>query len=151
MAITTAMCTSFRSELMTATHDFTITTGHAFKLGLFKATVGRTYGKATTNLSEIQAATSDEASGTGYTAAGAALTNVSPTSASDVAFADFSNDVVWTITGSMSSDGAFIHNTSASNATVSVHDFGSTKTATDGTFTVQMPAAASGTAILRLA
>lgn len=148
MAITTAMCTSFKKELMTATHDFTTSTGHAFKVALIKATPTGTYGAATTNYSDVTG-NSDEASGTGYTVGGEALTNVTPTTSGTTALTDFA-DVQWA-SATISADGCIIYNTSASNAAVSVHDFGGTKTASGGNFDLQFPAADSSNAILRLA
>ena len=149
MAITTAMTDTFRKELMTAGHDFTLTTGSVFKIALFKASVAGTYGKATTNFSDMTSSPTDETSGTGYTTGGKTLTNVTPTIDTNVAITDF-NDQTWS-TATFSSDGAMIYNSSLSNASVSVHDFGSTKTASGGDFVLTFPAAAAATAILRLA
>lgn len=148
MAITTAMCTSFKVELLQATHDFTASTGHAFKVALIKNAQTGTYGATTTNYSDVTG-NSDEASGTGYTAGGETLTNVTPTSSGTTAFTDF-NDVQWTA-ATISADGCIIYNSSASNAAVSVHDFGGTKTASGGNFDLQFPTADATNAILRLA
>ena len=150
MAATTAMCTSYKVELMRGLHDHTASTGDAFKLALIKSSMTGTYGAATTNYSDVTG-NSDEASGTGYTAGGVALTNVTPTSSGTTAYADFADPTAWTITGSMSADAALIYNTSNSDAAVSVHNFGSTKTATDGDFTITFPTADASNAILRLA
>ena len=149
MAITTAMVDTFRKELMTADHDFTLTTGNVFKIALFKASVAGTYGKATTNFSDMTSSPTDETSGTGYTTGGKTLTNVTPTIDTNVAITDF-NDQTWS-TATFSSDGAMIYNSSLSNACVSVHDFGSTKTASGGDFVLTFPAPAPATTILRLA
>jgi hypothetical protein len=150
MAATTAMCTSFKVELFEAKHDFNASGGSSFKLALIKSSMSGTYGAASTNYSNITG-NSDEASGTGYTAGGVALTNIDPTSSGTTAFPDFADPTAWTITGSMSADACMIYNTSNSNSAVSVHDFGGTKTATDGDFTITMPTADASNAILRLA
>jgi len=148
-SVTNAMCTSFKVELMTATHNFTASTGNAFKIALIKASPTGDYGAATTNYSNLTGA-SDETSGTGYTAGGVALTNVTPTSSSTTAFTDFSNDPTWT-SASFSADGALVYNTSSSNRSVCVLTFGGTKTVTSGSFVIQFPAANSTDALIRIA
>jgi len=149
MAITTAMCTSFKVELMTGTHNFTASTGNTFKMALIKASPTGTYNAATTNYSNVTG-NSDETSGTGYSAGGASLTNVTPTSTGTTAYTTFSPNPSWT-SASFSCSGCIIYNSSASNKSVSVHDFGGTQTVSSGTFTVVMPTADSSNAILRIA
>ena len=146
MAITQAMCTSFKQGLLTAQHNFT-TGGDVFKLALF--TSSATLSAATTDYS-----TSNEASGTNYTAGGGALTNVTPTTSSTTALTDFS-DLVFT-DATITARGALIYNTTAGAGTgttdsVIVLDFGSDKTSTAGDFTIVFPAAAASTAIIRVA
>lgn len=148
MATTTAMCTSFKSEVLQALHDFTTSTGSAFKIALIKSSPAGTYGAASTNYSNITG-NSDEVSGTGYTAAGKALTNVTPTTSGTTAYADFA-DVSWT-SASFTASAAMIYNTSNSNSSVSLHDFGGDKTVTSGTFTIQFPTADASNAIIRIA
>lgn len=148
MAITTAMPTSFKQEVLVATHDFTNSTGHTFKIALIKATPTGTYGAASTNYSDVTG-NSDEASGTGYTVGGNTLTSATPTTSGTTAYCDFT-DTSWT-TATISADGCIIYNTSASNAAVYVGDFGGTKTSTGGTFSVTFPAADASNAILRIA
>ena len=150
MAISTAMCTSFKVELLEAKHDFNASGGSAFKIGLFKQTVTGTYGVATTNYSNVTG-NSDEATDSlaAYSAGGSALTNVDPTSSSTTAYTDFSN-VTWT-PSTIDADGAFIYNTSNSNSMVSVHDFGGTKSSNNGDFTIQFPTPDAGNAIIRIA
>ncbi len=148
-SVTNAMCTSFKVELMTATHNFTTSTGNAFKIALIKATPTGDYGAATTNYSNLTGA-ADETSGTGYTAGGVALTNVTPTSSSTTAFTDFSNDPTWS-SATFSADGALIYNTTSSNKAVCVLTFGGTKSVTSGSFVIQFPAANSTDAIIRIA
>jgi len=148
-SVTNAMCTSFKVELMTATHDFTASTGNAFKIALIKASPTGDYGAATTNYSNLTGA-SDETSGTGYTAGGVALTNVTPTSSSTTAFTDFSNDPTWT-SATFSADGALIYNTTSSNRAVCVLTFSGTKSVTSGSFVIQFPAPNATDAIIRIA
>lgn len=142
MAITTAMCTSFKVESWKAIHDLTVSTGDAFKLALYVSAA--TLSAATTAYSAT-----NEASGTGYTAGGGALTNVTPISSGTTALADFA-DLVFS-TATITARGCLIYNSTESNASVSSHDFGADKTATAGDFTVQFPTADASNAILRLA
>ena len=150
MAISQAMCTSFKSELMTATHDFTTTTGSVFKIALFRdtASIVGTYGAATTNYSEMTG-DSDEATGTGYTAGGNTLTNVTPTTSGTTAYTDFA-DTTWS-TATITASGALIYNSSASDASVAVLDFGADKTSTAGDFTIIFPTDDASDAIIRIA
>lgn len=142
MAITTAMCTSFKQEILQGVHNFTASTGNSFKLALY--TSSATLGATTTAYSST-----NEISGTGYTAGGAALTNVTPTTSGTTALCDF-NDVSWS-SSTFTANGGLIYNTSSSNKAVSVHAFGSDVSVTSGTFTVQFPAADASNAILRIA
>jgi len=142
MAITQAMATSFKQELLTGTHDFTNGTGDTFKIALF--TSAATLGAATTAYS-----TSNEASGTGYTAGGNTLTNVTPTSSGTTAFTDFA-DTTWS-SASVTARGALIYNSTEADAAVVVLDFGSDKTSTAGDFTIQFPTADASNAIIRIA
>jgi len=146
---TTAMCTSFKTELPQAVHNFTASTGNTFKIALIKVGPTGTYGAASTNYSNITG-NSDEVTGTGYSAGGMAMTNVTPTSTGTTAWWSFSPDPSWT-GASFSTTAAMIYNSSASNKSVSTHDFGGTQTVSSGTFTVVMPTANSSTAILRIA
>jgi hypothetical protein len=145
---TTAMCTSFKQEILVATHDFTASTGDAFKVALIKVSPTGTYGAASTNYSNITG-NSDEVSGTGYTAGGAALTSVTPTTSGTTAYCDFS-DVSWT-SASFSATACMIYNSGKSNKAVSTHDFGGTQTVSSGTFTLVFPTADSSNAIIRIA
>lgn len=146
MALTQAMCTSFKQELLVATHNFT-NGQHAFKLALFDQNSGiaGTFGAGTTNYSNMSG---DEGSGTGYTAGGAALTNVTPTTSGTTAYCDFADLTFSAVT--ITSRGCLIYNTSASNKAVAVYDFGSDKTATAGDFTVVFPTADASNAVIRL-
>lgn len=147
MAITQAMCTSFKVELMTATHNFTNTTGDTFKLALFRATASivGTFGAGTTNYSDMGA---DQASGTNYSAGGSALTNVTPTSSGTTAYTDFADLVFSNVT--ITTSGCLIYNSSKSNKAVAVFSFGGDKTATAGDMTIIFPTADASNAIIRL-
>ena len=145
MAITTAMCTSFKSELLGGTHDLDT---HSVKIALIKATPAGTYGAATTNYSDVTG-NSDEASGTGYTAGGQVLDSVTISTDGTTAIIDIADEVFTSAT--VSADGCIIYNASASNAAICVIDFGGTKTSTNGDFTIQFPTADASNAIIRIA
>jgi len=145
MAITTAMCTSFKSELLGGTHDLDT---HSIKLALIKATPTGTYGAATTNYSDVTG-NSDEATGTGYTAGGQVLDSVTISTDGTTAIIDIADEVFTSST--ISADGCIIYNASASNAAIAVIDFSGTKTSTNGDFTIQFPAADASNAIIRIA
>ena len=142
MAISTAMCTSFKQELLVGTHNFTATSGNSFKLALY--TSSATLGASTTAYT-----TSNEVSGTGYTAAGAALTNVTPTTSGTTAFADFANLTFSSST--ITANGALIYNDTQSDKAVCALAFGGDKTSTAGDFTIQFPTADASNAIIRIA
>jgi len=218
MGTTTAMCTSFKQQLMQAMHNFTATltptgntnntnqtvssvsstanisrgmpisgagvpagafvadiptsttllmsaaatatasgvtltiSGDVFNIALVKLSPTGAYGAATTNYSNLTG-NSDEVSGTGYTATGAALTNVTPTTSGTTAYTTFSPNPSWT-SASFSCTGGIIYNTTTrggvTGQSVSVHDFGGTQTVSSGTFTAVMPTANSTNAILRI-
>ena len=146
MAITSAVCTSFKVELLKGVHDFTATTGNTFKIALF--TSSASLGAATTAYSTSNEITNS--SGTAYTAGGATLTSVTPTASSTTAVCDFA-DVSYT-DATFTANGAMIYNDSASGDPACVIiAFGSDKTVTSGTFTIQFPTADATNAIIRLA
>lgn len=142
MAISQAMCTSFKVELLQGVHNFTNTTGDTFKIALY--TSAATLGATTTVYT-----TSDEVVGTGYTAGGNTLTNVTPTSSGTTAFTDFA-DTTWS-TATITARGALIYNSTEANKAVAVLDFGSDKTSTAGNFTIVFPTADASNAIIRIA
>jgi hypothetical protein len=142
MAISQAMCTSFKVELLTATHNFTASTGDTFKIALY--TSSATLGASTTAYT-----TSNEVTGVGYSAGGNTLTNVTPTSSGTTAFTDFA-DTTWT-TATITARGALIYNSSKSDKAVCVLDFGSDKTSTAGNFTIVFPTADASNSIIRIA
>lgn len=137
------MCTSFKKELMTATHNFTNSSGNTFKLALY--TNSASFTAATTAYT-----TSNEVSGTGYSAGGSALTNVTPTTSSTTALTDFA-DLTFS-SATITARGALIYNDSASgDPSVVVLDFGGDKTSTAGDFTIVFPTADASSAIIRIA
>ena len=145
MAITSAICTSFKVELLKGVHNFTATTGNTFKIALYDSDA--TLGAGTTAFSTSEEITNT--SGSAYTSGGATLTSVTPTSSSTTAICDFA-DVSFS-SASFTANGALIYNSSDSNAAVCAIAFGSDKTATNGTFTIQFPTADATNAIIRLA
>jgi|TARA_B100000242_G_scaffold244553_1_gene184923 hypothetical protein len=143
MAITSAVCTSFKVELLKGVHNFSASGGNTFKIALY--TSSASLGASTTAYS-----TSNEISGTGYTAAGATLTSVDPVADSTTAVCDFA-DVSYT-SASFTANGCLIYNDSASgDPACVVVAFGGDKTVTSGTFTIQFPTADASNAIIRLA
>ena len=150
MAITSAVCTSFKVELLKGEHNFTASTGDTFKIALF--TSSATLGASTTAYSTSNEITNT--SGTAYTAGGASLTSVTPTSSGTTAYCDFA-DVSWT-SASFTANGCLIYNTttgtgSSTTDSVCAIAFGGDKTVSSGTFTIQFPTAAASDAILRIA
>ncbi len=142
MAITQAMCTSFKVELMQGIHNFSASGGDSFKIALYSSTAA--LGAGTTAY-----AATNEITGAGYDAGGKALTRVDPASSGTTAFTDFA-DVSWP-GASFTARGALVYNAGDGNRAVCVLDFGSDKTVSDGTFTIQFPAADAGNAIIRIA
>jgi hypothetical protein len=147
MAITSALCTSFKKELLERKHDFNTTGGHTFKIALY--TSSATLGATTTAYT-----TSNEVVGTGYTAGGTTLTNIDPTSSGTTAFIDFV-DATWT-SATITAAGALIYNTTTDGGTgttnaVVVISFGGDKTSTNGDFVVQFPTPDASNAIVRIA
>jgi hypothetical protein len=141
------MCTSFKQQLLQGQHNFTASTGHTFKLALF--TSAATLGASTTDYS-----TTNEAVGTGYTAGGGTLTNVTPTTSGTTAFTDFA-DLTFS-SATITANGALIYNTttdggSGTTDAVVVLAFGGDKTSTNGDFTIQFPTADAANAIIRIA
>ena len=143
MAITQAMCTSFKVELLKGTHNFTNSSGNTFNLALY--TSSASLGASTTAYSST-----NEVSGTNYSAKGGALTNVTPTSSGTTAFTDFA-DLTFS-NATVTANGAMIFNDSASgDPAVAILAFGGDKTSTAGDFTIQFPAADASNAIIRIA
>jgi len=143
MAISQAMCTSFKQALLDGEMDFSSDTSQVFKIALF--TSSATLGAATTAY-----AATNEVSGTGYTAGGNTLTVVAPTTSGTTAYLDF-NDTTWS-SATITARGALIYLADgATNPAVAVLDFGADKTSTAGDFTIQFPTADASNAIIRIA
>lgn len=142
MAITQAMCTTFKQELMQALHDFDNPGGNTFKIALYTSS-------ATLDASTTAYTATNETTGTGYTAGGNTLSAVSPTYSGTTAFTDFA-DTTWT-SASITARGALIYNSTNSNRAVCVLDFGADKTSTAGDFTIIFPTADASNAIIRIA
>ena len=145
MAITSAICSSFKQEVLVGTHNFTATSGNTFKIALF--TSSASLGASTTAYSTSNEITNS--SGTAYTAGGATLTSVTPTLDGTTAVCDF-NDVSYS-SASFTANGALIYNDTQSDKAVAVIAFGGDKTVTSGTFTIQFPTADASNAIIRIA
>ena len=151
MAITQAVCDSFKKELLEGLMDFNATSGSTFKIALIKANASQsgTYSAATTNYSDVTG-NSDELPATGgYTTGGNTLTNIDPTTSGTTAFVDFA-DTTWT-SATFTTRGCIIYNTSQSNKAVMVIDFGADFSVSGGTFQIQFPTANASDAILRIA
>ena len=156
MAITQAVATSFKSELLQGIHNFhngsgggtttTTGTGNTFKIALYTSS-------ATLAASTTAYATTNEVSGTNYTAGGNTLTNVDPSASGTTALTDFA-DTTWS-TATITANGALIYNSSttagSANRAVVVLAFGADKTSTAGDFTITFPAADASNAIIRIA
>ena len=140
MAITQAMCTSFKKELLEAKHNFLSSGGNTFNLALY--TSSATMSAATTAYT-----TSQEASGTNYTAKGSALTRVNPTTSGTTDFSDLTFG-----TATITARGCMIFNDTASgDPAVAVFDFGADKTSTAGSFSITFPTADASNAVIRIA
>ena len=145
MAITSAICNSFKQEILEAEHNFTASTGNTFNLALYTSS-------ATLNKSTTAYSTSNEisnTSGSAYTAGGKALTSVTPALSTDTACCDFA-DVSFT-SASFTANGCLIYNDTNGDRAVCAIAFGGDKTVSSGTFTIQFPAADADNAIIRIA
>jgi hypothetical protein len=150
MAITQAMCTSFKVDVLSGNQNFSTTnvarlasTQDVYKIALYTSS-------ATLDATTTAYTTSNEVVGTGYTAGGNTLTvSVVPTSSGTTAYLSFTN-TSWT-TATITARGALIYNSTYSNKSVCVLDFGSDKTSTAGTFQINFPTADASNAIIRIA
>ena len=141
------MCTSFKQGLLQAQHDFTASTGHTFKLAMYD-------NNASFDASTTDYTVTNEVSGTGYSAGGGTLTNVTPTTSGTTALTDFA-DLTFT-SSTITARGALIYNTttgggSGTTDSVIVLDFGSDKSSSAGDFTIVFPTADASNAIIRIA
>jgi len=145
MAITTAMCNSFKTDLLGGLHDLDT---DSIKLALIKASPSGTYNASTTNYSDVTT-NSDEASGTGYTAGGQVLDGATISLSGSTAILTFTDEIFSDVT--VSTDGCIIYNTANSNSAIAVIDFGGTVSATAGDLTIEFPTADASNAIVRIA
>jgi hypothetical protein len=149
MAITQAMCSSFKQELLQGKHNFSTSGGHTFKIALYTSS-------ANLDATDTDYSTTDEVSGTGYTAGGQELTIASsmPSLSGTTAFVDFDDETFTSST--ITANGALIYNTTTAGGSgttdaVAVLAFGGDKTSTNGDFTIQFPTADASNAIIRIA
>ena len=136
-------CDVFKTGLMDGTFDFSSTTTQVYKIALYT-------NSASLNQNTTAYTTTGEVTGNGYTAGGKVLTiGVKPTNSNDISYLSF-DDISWT-GSTFTSRGALIYKYDGStNPAVCVLDFGSDKTTTNGTFTVQFPSATSTSAVIRI-
>ncbi len=142
--ITTAMCNSFKQELLGGVHDLDT---HSLKLALIKPSPTGNFNKSTTNYSELTGS-SDEATGTNYSAGGQVLDSPVISLSGDTAIVDFADEVFSNLT--ITAAGALLYNTSASNKAIAVFSFGSNVASTAGDFTVIFPTADASNAVIRI-
>ena len=148
MAITQALATSFKVQMLNGIHAFgtsvirAATTADTYKIALYTSA-------ATLDATTTAYSVTNEVAGTGYTAGGNTLTNVAPTSSGTTAFLDFA-DTTWA-TATITARGAMIYNSTQGNKAVAILDFGSDKTSTAGAFTIIFPTADASDAIVRIA
>jgi hypothetical protein len=147
VAISTAMCTSFKKELLEGKHDFNATAGHTFKIALYTSS-------ATLDATTTDYSVSDEVVGVGYTAGGNSLTNIDPTTSGTTAFTDFA-DTTWS-SATITANGALIYNSTTDGGSTTTNAvcalaFGGDKTSTNGDFVIQFPTADASNAIIRIA
>ncbi len=145
MTITSAVCNSFKQEVLEAKHNFLASGGNTFKLALY--TSSATLNKSTTAYSATNEISNT--SGSAYSAGGATLTSVNPALSTDTACCDFA-DVSYT-SASFTANGCLIYNDTNSDRAVCAIAFGGDKTVSSGTFTIQFPTADASNAILRIA
>ena len=137
----------FKSELLKGSHNFKASGGNEFYIALYDTTLGPPYTTSSTVYSSDNECSSG--GGSGYPAGGQALTNLGITVASNTALVDFDNEVFSDVT--IDAVGAAIYNKTNSNFLVLVLDFGGTKSASSGDFTIQFPLPTAAAGILRVA
>jgi hypothetical protein len=142
--ITTAMCNSFKQELLGGVHDLDT---HSLKIALIKPSPTGSFSKATTNYSDLTA-NSDEATGTNYSAGGQVLDSPVISLSGDTAIVDFADEVFSNLT--ITAAGALLYNSSVSNKAIAVFSFGSNVASTAGDFTVIFPTADASNAVIRI-
>ena len=139
MAITAAVCSSYKQEILQGTHS----SADTYKIALYTST-------ATLDATTTAYTATNEVSGTGYTAGGATLSGFTVGGSGSTAWLDFTTDPSWP-SATITARGALIYNSSKSNKAVAVLNFGSDVTSTASTFTVTFPVADATNALLRIA
>ena len=139
MAIVTAVCNSFKKEILEGVHE----AADVYKIALYTSA-------ATLNKSTTAYSATNEVAGTGYSAGGATLSGYTTALDTDTAYIDWTVDPTWAAS-TITARGALIYNSTQANKAVATYDFGSDITSTAGTFTVTLPAAAAATATVRVA
>ena len=145
MTISSAVCNSFKQEILVGTHNFTASSGNAFKLALY--TSSASLGAGTTAYASTNEISNT--SGSAYSAGGKTIVSVTPVLDGTVAVCDFA-DISFT-SASFTANGCLIYNDTQADKAVCVVAFGGDKTVSSGTFTIQFPAAGASTAIVRIA
>ena len=145
MTISSAVCNSFKQEILVGTHNFTASSGNSFKLALY--TSSASLGAGTTAYSDTNEISNT--SGSAYSAGGKTIVSVTPALDGSTACCDFA-DISFT-SASFTANGCLIYNDTQADKAVCVVAFGSDKTVSSGTFTIQFPAAGASTAIVRIA
>ena len=145
MTISSAVCNSFKQEILVGTHNFTASSGNAFKIALY--TSSASLGAGTTAYASTNEISNT--SGSAYSAGGKTITSVTPALDGSTACCDFA-DISFT-SASFTANGCLIYNDTQADKAVCVVAFGGDKTVSSGTFTIQFPSAAASTAIVRIA
>ena len=140
MAITSALCTSYKMQVLSGIH----LAADTYKIALY--TSAATLDASTTAYS----GTNEVANGNGYTTGGATLSGFATSSSGTTAWLDWTVDPSWAA-ATFTARGCLIYNSTQANKAVAVYDFGADKTATNGTFTVVLPVADASTGLIRLA
>ena len=145
MAITQAMCTSFKQALLDGEMDFSSNTAQTFKIALYTSS-------ATLDAATAAYTTSNEVTGTGYSAGGNTLTiSTNPTNGGSgtTVFLSFAN-TTWT-SSTITARGALVYQSGGGNPSVAVLDFGADKSSSNGDFQIQFPTGDATSAIIRIA
>ena len=138
------LCTSFKTELMKGVHNFTASSGNTFNVALYN-------NSASFNAATTAYTSSNEISGTNYSAKGQALAPVTPTASGTTALVDFADEVFSNVTVSAVRGALIFNDTASGDPSVCVLDFGADKAASSGDFTIIFPTADASNAIIRIA
>jgi len=152
MATTTAICNTFKSEVMQGLHDFTTTTGDVFAIALIKTSPAGTYGAASTNYSDITGNSDEVPNGSGYTTGGFAWTagqNTTPVVNGGQGCATWSVNPSWTA-ATFDTSAGMIYNTTNGDRATSTYDFGGNQSVSSGTLTLVLPAQTANNAIIQI-